>query len=159
MKIVMDADCLIKLTKSGLKEAVCSAWSIAIPRVVETEIVTAGAGRPDAELVRENIELNRIAVWDDGAGVDTHRRGEDAVLAMFRHGGYAAVASDDARFIRRLRVLSVPFAVPAVIIVLLHRDGVLTDDAARAALEELRQHISPDQYATGVLMLTGGGEE
>jgi len=81
------------------------------------------------------------------------------VLAMFRRDGYTAVASDDARFIRRLRVLSVPFAVPAVIIVLLYRDGVLTNDAARAALEELRQHISPDQYATGVLMLTGGGEE
>ena len=50
----------------------------------------------------------------------------------------------------------VPFAVPAVIAVLLCRDGVLTVDQAREALEALRPHVSADQYAAAQLMLVGG---
>lgn len=33
----MDADCLIKLTKAGLKELVCEAWSVSIPALVLEE--------------------------------------------------------------------------------------------------------------------------
>ncbi len=153
----MDADCIIKLAKSGLKEAVCSAWRIHIPRLVETEVVTMGAGRPDSELVRNNINADQITVHDHEIKFGDQEKGEDAVLELFRHGEYNAIASDDARFLKRLRVLSVPFAVPAIIVVLLYRDGVLNETTAREALEKLRYHISPEQYATGVLMLTGGG--
>jgi hypothetical protein len=67
-----------------------------------------------------------------------------------------AVATDDARFIRRLRGLGVPYAVPAVIVMRLCMDGVLTRDHATEAAEALRPHISADQYAAARLMLTGG---
>ncbi len=35
MKILMDADCLIKLTKAGLKEHVCRQDEIIIPSIVK----------------------------------------------------------------------------------------------------------------------------
>ena len=37
MKILMDSDCLIKLTKAGLKEYICQEYEITIPAVVKKE--------------------------------------------------------------------------------------------------------------------------
>jgi hypothetical protein len=48
MKVVMDSDCLIKLTKAGLKEQVCQAWEISIPLAVRRETVESAAALPDA---------------------------------------------------------------------------------------------------------------
>lgn len=149
----MDADCLIKLTKAGLKERVCAVWSITIPELVRRETVERAPLLPDAVRIRENVAKRRISVRDvAGAQAD----GEDEALHLFREGGFDVIASDDARFIRRLRGLGVPFAVPAVIAVLLCRDGALTTDPAREALEALRPHVSADQYAAGQLLLSGG---
>lgn len=85
-------------------------------------------------------------------------KGEEAALRLYRGGGFDAVASDDARFIRQLRGLGVPYAVPAVIVVRLCRDGSMTADRAVEALRALRPHISPDQHAAAVLMISGGIE-
>ena len=56
MKLLMDADCLIKLTKAGLKELIAGNASICIPEIVEQEIVDAGKrkGCPDAFAVEKN---------------------------------------------------------------------------------------------------------
>ena len=149
----MDADCLIKLTKADLKERVCAVWSVTIPDLVRRETVERAPHLPDAARIRENVEKRLIGVRE-AAG--SQADGEDAALFLFREGGFDVIASDDARFIRRLRVLGVPFAVPAVIAVLLCRDGVLTVDQAREALEALRPHVSADQYAAAHLLLAGG---
>ena len=149
----MDADCLIKLTKADLKERVCAVWSITIPELVRRETVERAPHLPDAVRIRENVEKRHIRVREAvGSQVD----GEDAALFLFRDGGFDVIASDDARFIRRLRGLGVPFAVPAVIAVLLFRDGALTADQVREALEALRPHVSADQYAAAQLLLSGG---
>ena len=149
----MDADCLIKLTKADLKERVCAVWSITIPELVRRETVERAPHLPDAVRIRENVEKRHIRVREAvGSQVD----GEDAALFLFRDGGFDVIASDDARFIRRLRGLGVPFAVPAVIAVLLFRDGALTADQVRKALEALRPHVSADQYAAAQLLLSGG---
>ena len=42
MKLLMDADCLIKLTKAGLKELVTTKDSVSIPEQVKREVVDAG---------------------------------------------------------------------------------------------------------------------
>ena len=149
----MDADCLIKLTKADLKEQVCAGWGITIPELVRRETVERAPQLPDAVRIRENVEKRRITV-QDVAGPQAD--GENAALFLFREGGFDLIASDDARFIRRLRGLGVPFAVPAVIAVLLYRDGALTADQAREALEALRPHISADQYAAAQLLVSGG---
>ena len=53
MRILMDADCLIKLTKSGLKEPICRTEKVIIPRGVKHEVVDAGRNKdyPDAGIV------------------------------------------------------------------------------------------------------------
>ncbi|MEW6752396.1 MAG: hypothetical protein AB1505_15640 [Candidatus Latescibacterota bacterium] len=38
-RVAMDADCLIKLAKAGVKERICAAWQIAIPAAVRRETV------------------------------------------------------------------------------------------------------------------------
>ena len=151
----MDADCLIKLTKAGLKEPVCEAWKVVIPAVVRRETVEQAPRLPDAERIRQNIAAGRIAVNETRIGA---AKGEEAALRLYRGGGFDAVASDDARFIRQLRGFGVPYAVPAVIVVWLCRDGILTAARAIKALAALRPHISPDQHAAAVLMISGGLE-
>jgi rRNA-processing protein FCF1 len=153
MRIAMDADCLIKLTKAGLKEQICAEWSIAIPDLVCQETVERAPYLPDAQRIAGNISTGRLAVHVID---DEHAKGEDAVLLLFQGGGYDAVATDDARFIRRLRGLGVPFAIPAVIVVRLKLEGALTADQAMDALAALRQHISAEQHAAALLMLSGG---
>jgi hypothetical protein len=155
MNVVMDADCLIKLTKAGLKEQVCAAWRVSIPPLVRRETVDQASHLPDATRIRQNIVAGHIAVKDPGVRA---AKGEDAVLRLYQGGGFEAVATDDARFIRQLRGLGIPFAVPAVIIVWLRLEDVLSPDEARQALTALRPHISSEQWAAAQLMLSGGLE-
>ena len=153
MNVAMDADCLIKLTKAGLKERVCEAWTVTIPGCVRRETVNQAPSLPDAVRIRENIEMGRLSVAGGDAGAG---KGEDAVLALHKAGGFDAIATDDARFIRRLRGLGISYAVPAVIIVRLRQSGTFTDAEAQEALESLRSLISAEEYAAAQLMLTGG---
>jgi rRNA-processing protein FCF1 len=153
MVLAMDADCLIKLTKAGLKEQVCAAWSVSIPALVRRETVERTPNRPDAVRIGENITAGRLAVRAVGEDLE---KGEDAVLDLYKSGGFDAVATDDARFVRRLRGLGIPYALPAVIVVRLRLDGMLNADQAQQALAALRQHVSADQHAAALLMLSGG---
>jgi hypothetical protein len=98
---------------------------------------------PEALRIAGNISTGCLAVH---AFDDEHAQGEDTVLLLFKGGGFDAVATDDARFIRRLRGLGVPYAVPAVIVVRLKLEGALTADQAMDALAALRQHISAEQH-------------
>jgi hypothetical protein len=153
MKIVMDSDCLIKLTKAGIKELVCSEWDVSVPGLVRRETVLAAPHLPDATRIRENIDLGLIHV--DGRG-KSKGKGEDATLQLYKKGGFQAIATDDARFIRQLRGLGLPYAVPAVIVVELHRRGSISKTRATEALDALADFISADEYAAARLMLTGG---
>ncbi len=155
MKIVMDADCLIKLTKAGLKELVCDMWEVHIPDLVRRETTRAAPRLPDAVRIKENIGAGRILV---ASGSTRSRKGEEAALALFKAGALEAIATDDARFIRRLRGLGVPLIVPGVLIVKLCLEGAMTRDGASRALQELAPLISADERAAAELMLTGGYE-
>ena len=155
MKVAMDADCLIKLAKAGLKERVCRAWEVAIPALVRRETTEQAPALPDAIRIRENIAAGYVVVVPGSAGAG---KGEDAVLRLYQAGGYDAVATDDARFIRHLRGLGIPYAVPAVIVVGLRLGGVLSLDEAQTALAALRPHVSMEEHAAAQLMLSGGVE-
>jgi hypothetical protein len=149
----MDSDCLIKLTKAGLKERVCAAWDVVIPESVRRETVEQAPSLPDAVRIRENLDNGRLRMEGSGApGV----RGEDAVLALHGAGSVDMVATDDARFIRRLRGLRVPYAVPAVLVILLWKSGAFTPAEASDALGELRPFVSAEEHAAATLMLSGG---
>ena len=103
MKMIMDADCLIKLTKSGIKEEACQSFAVAVPLKVKHEVVDAGSGHPDADVVKRNIDAGLLSV--EKGGKASHGEGEREVLALYETGGYDCVCSDDRKFLRTLRAM------------------------------------------------------
>ena len=122
--------------------------------MVRRETVERAPALPDAMRIRDNIASGRLTVVAGGADA---KRGEDEVLQLYKAGGFDAVATDDVRFIRRLRVLGVPYAVPGVIVVKLRQSGAFSADEAEKALAALRPHISPEEHAAAQVVLWGGG--
>jgi rRNA-processing protein FCF1 len=153
MRLLMDSDCLIKLAKSSLKELVCRSFTVVIPPLVRKEVVDEGSGRPDAELVRENLEKKLLS---QSAGRERSvSRGEEAVFTVFQSGHYDAICSDDRKFIKRLRVFHVPYLTPAVLIAVLVRNGKLVLSEALDKLDSLAPMISDEEYGTVKLFLDG----
>jgi rRNA-processing protein FCF1 len=165
MKVLMDADCLIKLTKAGIKEAVCAHLSVVIPQLVRHEVIDMGGNHPDSKVIKNNLDKGLLSLSE--SDIDTleatsstdskdsigskgviDSKGEDAVLATFLNGGFVAICSDDKRFIRRLRALDVPYITPAVCIVILLKQERITLPSAREKLGLLAPFISSDEYYT-----------
>ena len=145
MNVLMDADCLIKLTKAGLKESVCTHLSVVIPQIVKREIIDLGKNHPDSIVIKDNLNKGLLSLSD----VETQVvKGEEAALILFQKGGFDAVLSDDKRFVRRLRALGIPYITPAVCIVLLLKQGKINLPDALGKLELLSPFISSDEYNT-----------
>ena len=152
MKIVMDADCLIKLTKAGAKSAVLSALKTSIPLEVKRETVDEGkkGNHPDAFIIEKNIKRGTLKPVQTSKktqqGFVAHK-GEREVVALFLGGGYDAVASDDARFLRKLEVAGIPFITAAACVVYLYVSGKVKKKRALDLLKQLRKHISDEEYS------------
>ena len=153
MKVIMDADCLIKLTKAGLKEDVCRAFAITIPRLVKEEVVDRGKakGLPDALIIDKNVREGLIKVKTDTTSKAT--AGEKEALALFQKGSFDAIGSDDKRFIRQLRMFNIPYLTPAVVIAVMVKQGNIKTPKALILLDALSEYISDDEYATVKLFL------
>jgi hypothetical protein len=155
MKILMDADCLIKLTKGGLKESICQKEEIVIPHVVKREVVDAGKrkGLPDADAVEKNINSGLIGLAEEAS--PSHLKGEQALIASFGRGGYGVIATDDGKFIRILRAAGIPFILPGLLIFLLYKKGEIDRMTGLKWLERLSPFISDDEYSMTRLLLEG----
>ena len=102
----MDADCLIKLTKSGQKDLVCKSYTVSIPEVVKKEVVDVGkaGNHPDAELVEENIQKQLIRI---SKSTEEIANGDQALITRFNSTEFDAVATDDAKLVRRLKTFNI----------------------------------------------------
>jgi rRNA-processing protein FCF1 len=145
MNVLMDADCLIKFTKAGLKESVCAHLSVVIPQGVKHEVIDLGKNHPDSIIIKNNLDKGLLLLSSVEA---PNLKGEEAALAIFQKGGFDAILSDDKRFVRRLRALGIPYITPAVCIALLLKQSVITLPDAIENLESLRPFISSDEYNT-----------
>lgn len=143
MKLLMDADCLIKLTKSKLKELVCKNFSVAIPQLVKEEITYNDREHLDAVIISENIENKLITL---NTMSFSSKKGEDAIFSIFQQGGYDAICSDDKRFIKRLRFFDIPYITSAVFIALLLKRHKLTIEDAQEKLDCLSPFVSDEEY-------------
>ena len=119
----MDADCLIKLTKSKLKELVCNNFSVVMPKLVKEEIIDNAKEHPDAVIIKEKLQKGWLKL-DQGSS--SFKKGEDAVFAVFQQGKFDAICTDDKRFIKKLRLFDIPYITPVVFIAILLRNGKLT---------------------------------
>ena len=150
MKILMDADCLIKLTKARLKEAVCAAFEVEVPSWVCREVIRNASEHPECIVIAENLAnglLREVAVPDE------YTKGEDSTLAVYRTGGYEGIASDDKRFVRKLRLLGIPYFPAAVLLLLLVKAGHMTVVEGSQQLERLAPMVSDDEVVVVKLKL------
>lgn len=148
----MDSDCLIKITKCGLKKLICQNFKIFIPAKVKEEVVDKGIqkGFNDALIVRDNIKKGLLVVKKH-RGDYTH--GEQEILALYQNGSYDAIATDDAKFIRVLTMANIRYIVPAVFIVIMYNNRILSLSSALQRLEELAAFISEDEHIATKLYL------
>ncbi|SPD72871.1 conserved hypothetical protein [uncultured Desulfobacterium sp.] len=151
MKILMDSDCLIKITKAGLKELIGRLHQIFIPETVQKEVVLAGKskGCEDAFIVEENIKSNVIKVSESPSKFNN---GDDALVEQFRNSDYDVAATDDAKLTRRLIANDIPFILPALIIFKLFADNHIDRAAFSKAMDKLVPFISKDEYSTVILL-------
>ena len=97
-----------------------------------------------------NLDSGAIAEVPDSK---VHAKGEDALLAAYASGEYEAIASDDRRFVKRLRVLGTPYMTPAVLLLAMVKQSRLTVDDAEDALVKLSPMISDAEIAVVRLKL------
>ena len=154
MLLLMDSDCLIKLTKAGLKELVTKHETIVIPEVVRQEVVDRGKerGSSDADIVGKNIATQKIQVAQLKLK-PLHRSGDKALIKTFQNGKYNAVATDDRKLIRLLQALNIPFIMPGLILYALRQRSLINRQTAFEGLNRLAEFISEDEYSTVKLLL------
>jgi len=158
MKIVMDLDCLVKLSKAGAKEAIVSTMEVSIPPLVEKETVNEAKanGYRDAFMIEENIAkglLHVVKLQGKKSAVITVVKGEDEVVSLFSQGNYDAIASDDKRFLKKLDSANVPYLTPAACLVYLYKIKKINKSEAVDMLEALKPFISRDEHAVVKLYL------
>jgi rRNA-processing protein FCF1 len=143
----MDADCLIKLTKAGLKEEICKRFGVDIPSIVKEEVVDAGKGKglSDTELVEKNIQNDIIRVT--GKGFSAHVKGDQALIEIFGKGRYDLIATDDGKLIRLLKTIGIPYILPGLLINSLYQMDIINKVTALHWLEKISDFISEDEYS------------
>jgi rRNA-processing protein FCF1 len=146
MKIVIDSDALIKLTKSGAKELITEYFDVAIPERVYEETVTEAEGYPDAKEIKRNIEAKRIVAKE----AQREEKGEMAVLDLFKRGDYDLLVSDDRRFLKHLAANGIPYLTPPFLIVNLLHKRKISKKCAENYIDNLKMYISEEEYLTAI---------
>jgi len=160
MKLVMDSDVLIKITKASIKDLVVSEFEVYVPLEVKNETVDEGkvGGHVDALMIEENIMKEKLKVTEAG-GTRTAERliaslnllgGEAGSLRLFRRGGYGAIASDDSKFVDLLESLGIAYMTPAALLIYLMRQKRISLSETLQYLEKIRAFISSEEYLTSL---------
>lgn len=158
MRIVMDSDCLVKLTKSGTKEAIVLAMEIHIPPLVKKETVDEAKerGYQDAFTIEENINKKALHVTEPKRkkpSAISATKGEADVVSLYMAGNYDAIASDDQRFLKRLEAVNIPYLTPTACLVYLYKNKRVEKSAAVEMLESLKPLISREEYTIAKLYM------
>jgi rRNA-processing protein FCF1 len=152
----MDSDCLIKFTKTGLKESICKQDEVTIPFVVKKEVVDAGKskGLSDAELVEKNIKDGLLHVTGKKE-FSPPAKGDQALIETFNRGGYEVIATDDIKLIRSLKSIGIRFILPGLLIYSLYQRKRIDKATGLEWLERLSSYISDDESSMVRFLLEG----
>ena len=158
MKIIMDSDCLVKLSKAGAKEAIVSAMEVSMPPLVKKETVDEAKanGYRDAFMIEENIAkelLHVVRLQGKQSSVVSVVKGEEKVVSLFSQGNYDAIASDDKRFLKKLDAANIPYLTPAACLIYLYKSKKIKKAEVTGMLEALKPFISRDEHAVAKLYL------
>lgn len=160
MKIVMDSDCLVKLTKAGAKETVIQAMEVHIPHLVKKETVddAKNRGYRDAFVIEENIDKEGLHVVKHRGKASYQEllaKGENEALSLYLTGGYDAIASDDRRFLKKLEAAGIPFLTPTACIIYLYKAEKMGKKATLDIIDDIKPFISSDEYLIAKFYLEG----
>jgi len=156
MKVILDADSLIKLTKAKAKEIVLKNREAYIPSKVfeETVEIPKEEGYPDAFLIDDNLKKGLLAVEKIEENKEAEamiaklrmRGGEADVFRLYKSGDFDVVSSDDGKFLEMLDGLNVPYITPSALIVFLFKRKVLSREDAERYIKNLKEMISDEEY-------------
>ena len=162
--LILDADGLIKLHRAGVLELLARHYECTIPSAVYQEaVVNAGDKYPDSQQIDRIIQvsmkvaqspLDYWSYWEDipiniGAG-------ERQALTLFMGSTSiepTTIISDDAAFLRLLATHSIPFLSPIDMILTMVKQGVLTQEMAKVALNLVKPMTNPDEYQRAIACL------
>ena len=158
MKVIMDADSLIKLTKAKAKEVILKNIEAYIPpKVVEETVETPKEeGYPDAFLIEANLNLKKglleVGEIEEKEEVEEMidrlkiKGGEADVFRLYKSGSFDAISSDDGKFLEILDALDIPYLTPSALIVHLFKMKGLSKKETETYINELKEMISDEEY-------------
>jgi len=156
MKVIMDSDSLIKLTKSKVKEIVVENMDVYIPIKVYEETVTIPKkeGFPDAFLIEENLKKGLLVIEEINEDQNIDEMvislgmgyGEADVFRLYKSGDFDAISSDDRRFLKIIDALNLPYLTSTALIVYLFNKKIFTKSEALSYLYNLKEMVSDEEY-------------
>lgn len=161
MKVLIDSDALIKLTRAGMKELLVTAFSVCIPQAVAVETASDDmcTRYPDAVVIKDNLEKELLHVVNlpqkSFPELILFRGGDRDIAHCALNGGYAAVVTDDAYLLEKLKASGISVTVPAAMIIAVGRKYRLPVSEVLSYLSALQPYISQDEYATYLLIIEG----
>jgi hypothetical protein len=145
IKLILDADASIKLSKISLIEELADAFVIILTKEVYEEQVVVGLkkGYSDAKRVDTLVKSQKIEVIEVASTYDDHKlgKGERSVINCWLSVGADLVVSDDEAFLRVLDRISIPYTPVAGSILMLVRHGRLTKRDGIKYLNSLKYMI------------------
>jgi len=156
MKLVLDADGLIKLYKAGILKLVTQSRRCSIAQAVYKEAITQGKERMYEDAVGLEEVVRHTVAWKVAPASAQAKRildmapslgkGERETLQLFFMESADAIVSDDRNFLTVLEQYGVNYIVPAALIVILYREGRIVLNEAQEALERIRPLIRRGVY-------------
>ncbi|MBA7707648.1 hypothetical protein ES703_116524 [subsurface metagenome] len=152
-KLLIDADCIIKISKAGIKERVLDCFNTFISESVRQEVIERGLekGCEDAIVVKNNIVKGKLKTVENRTGVS----GDEAIIKNFNRTEYDFVGTDDKRFIKRLVVMDIPYLVPGLLIYHIFQSNKISKEEGLSFLEKLSLFVSDDEYQIVRFLLKG----
>lgn len=157
MKLLLDADGLIKLVHSGIFRKI--KQQCVITEQVYDEVVTEGKKRlyEDAFVVEKLIEEKKLQIEKVKQITPLPRfgKGEESTLALFKQVKADVVITDDRKFLTLLGEEKVPHIVPTECIVALVNNKTITKAEGEAALGKIKPFIREENYKSALQTLGG----